>query len=211
MTANSLLIFPQFMCLATLEHKGISYEYRAVNLIKNGGEQHSQEFKRINPFSQVPALIIENNGKSETIVQSMAILEYLEEKYPKAALLPVDAVDRAKVRSLCECIASGIQPLQNLGVLNKIEELGGSKGEWAAHVITDKFKALEEMLKECSGKYCFGNSVTLADVCLIPQVYNAKRFSVDLNMFPIISSVCKQLEQLEAFQKSHPDNQPDSP
>ncbi|RWS05917.1 maleylacetoacetate isomerase 2-like protein [Dinothrombium tinctorium] len=200
-TNSSLLI-------TALALKGVDYEYRAVNLLK--GEQYSDEFKKVNPNSFVPTLVVNENNKQESIVESMAILEYLEEKYPQPNLLPKDALNRAKVRSICESIVSGIQPLQNLVILKKVEELGGNKNQFANSVISDRFRCLETLLKQTSGKYCFGDQITLADLCLVPQVYNAYRFSVDMSAFPIISSIVERLKEEEAFKKAHPDAQPDS-
>ncbi|ROT67146.1 hypothetical protein C7M84_014790 [Penaeus vannamei] len=185
-----------------LAHKGVDYEYRAINLLKQ--EQVSDEYKKLNPIGQVPALIVDEN----TLTQSISILEYLEEAFPQKPLLPKDLFKRAKVREVCEIIGSGIQPLQNLSVLQKI---GETKMEWGHFYIQKGFVALEQVLANSAGKYCVGDEVTIADCCLVPQVYNANRFKVDMAAFPVISRVHDALMSLDAFKAAHPSQQPDCP
>lgn len=192
-----------------LELKQIAYEYKAVNLLKN--EEESQEYLAINPAGLLPTLI---DGKVR-LSESLAILEYLEEKFPGrggASLLPRSFEDRAAVRSLCLHIASGVQPLQNLGVLQKVEKLGGAaaRAQWGKDVITDGMEKLEKMLLATSGKYCVGDEITMADLFLVPQVYNAGRFGVSMEAMPTISRIMKELEPLEAFRNAHPDAMPDA-
>ncbi|KAM4691063.1 maleylacetoacetate isomerase [Rhinophrynus dorsalis] len=184
--------------------KGIEYDQHPINLIKDGGIQLSDEYKQINPMQQVPALRIDG----VTLSQSLAIIEYLEETRPNPSLLPRDPKSRAQVRMISDHIASGIQPLQNLNVLQKI---GETKLEWAQNVIARGFQALEKILQNTAGHYCVGDQVTMADVCLVPQVMNAERFKVDLAPFPTIVRINQSLLQLEAFQVSHPSRQPDTP
>ncbi|XP_053330961.1 maleylacetoacetate isomerase isoform X1 [Spea bombifrons] len=184
--------------------KGIEYDQHPINLIKDGGIQHTEEFLRVNPMQQVPALRIDG----VTLSQSLAIIEYLEETRPKPSLFPPDPRSRAQVRMISDHIVSGIQPLQNLYVLEKI---GDTKLEWAQHFITRGFQALERMLQETAGRYCVGDQVTMADLCLVPQVANAERFKVDLDPYPTIGRINQSLLQLEAFQVSHPACQPDTP
>ncbi|KAK7074268.1 Glutathione S-transferase zeta-1 [Halocaridina rubra] len=186
-----------------LAHKGIDYENNPVNLLKQ--EQVGDEFKKVNPMGQIPSLVIGN----QTLSQSMSIMEYLEEVYPDKPMLPKDPLSRAKVREICEIIASGIQPLQNLSVLKKIGD--EKKMEWAQFHINKGFIALEETLSKSAGKYCVGDEVSLADCCLVPQVYNANRFQVDLVPFPTIVRINESLSSLEAFKAAHPSNQPDCP
>uniref|UniRef100_A0A2R5LKH8 Putative glutathione s-transferase n=1 Tax=Ornithodoros turicata TaxID=34597 RepID=A0A2R5LKH8_9ACAR len=185
--------------------KNIDYEYRAVSLIKDGGEQHSSEFKKLNPMSQVPVLVVDG----QTLSQSLAIIEYLEEKYPGTSLLPKDPILRAKARSLAHLVASGIQPLQNLNVLQRLDET--KRNEWCVHFISKGFQALEEMLTKTAGKYCVGDEVSVADACLVPQVYNANRFKVDMSTFPNIVRINAALVELPAFKAAHPSCQPDTP
>ncbi|XP_053553344.1 maleylacetoacetate isomerase isoform X2 [Bombina bombina] len=184
--------------------KGIEYEHRFINLIKDGGQQLSDEYKEVNPMQQVPALRIDGI----TLSQSLAIIEYLEETRPNPPLLPKDPKKRAQVRMISDHIASGIQPLQNLSALQRI---GNTKDEWAQYFIIRGFQALEKILKDTAGRYCVGDEVTMADLCLVPQVANAERFKIDLTPYPTITRINQSLLQLEAFQVSHPSRQPDTP
>jgi maleylacetoacetate isomerase len=193
--------------------KGVDYVYKAVNLISiDGGQQHSSEFREINPLSQVPALVINNN---DVLIESMAIIDYINEVYSGPSLLPNDPILRAKSRAIAEMITSGIQPLQNSTVLKKVGEAGnadlGDKAEWAKYWISLKFDALEKLLSKTSGKCCVGDEITIADICLVPQVFNAHRFGIDTNQFPIINRINKHLLQNKAFIESHPHKQPDCP
>lgn len=185
--------------------KGVDFETEAVHLVKDGGQQHAEDFKTKNPMAQIPVLVYEG----VPLTQSLAIIEFLEEKHPKPSLLPDDIVQRAKVRAVAETIASGIQPLQNLSVLQKIGS--EKKMGWAHDVIHSGLAAVEKLVAETAGTYCFGNQVTIADLCLIPQIYNATRFKVDMTQFPTLSKIQSNCEQLEAFKVSHPNAQPDCP
>jgi len=189
---------------AVLALKQIPYECKPINLINNGGEQHVNEYKLINPAQMVPSLIIDGN----TITQSLAIIEYLEEEFSSPPLLPKNAVEKAKVRALSLLIAADIQPIQNLGVLNYI---GENKVQFAKHFIEKGFQVLEAMLKSTAGKFSYGDEITIADCCLVPQVYNALRFKVDMNQFPIIKRINDTLMELDAFKSTHPSRQPDTP
>jgi maleylacetoacetate isomerase len=190
-----------------LELKGLAYEYRPINLLK--GEDCTAEYKAINPAGLVPTLI---DGK-HTLSESLAILEYLEEKYPgPVSLLPRRFEDRAEVRRLALHIVSGIQPLQNLAMLEKIEAIGGTqaRGQWGKTVVAEGFAALEAMLKQTAGKFSFGDEITLADLCLIPQVYSAGRFGVSMEAFPIINAIHGRLAELDVLKPAHPDEMPDA-
>ncbi|XP_056623716.1 maleylacetoacetate isomerase isoform X2 [Triplophysa dalaica] len=184
--------------------KGIEYEQAPVNLIKDGGQQLTDQFKALNPMQQVPAVTIDGI----TLSQSLAIIQYIEETRPGPRLLPADPKQRAHVRIICDIIASGIQPLQNLHVLQKI---GGEKMQWAQHFINRGFEALEPILKQTAGTYCVGNEISMADICLVPQVYNAERFKMDMSPFPTIRRLNQTLMENEAFKASHPSCQPDTP
>jgi len=186
-----------------MAYKKVEYESVAVNLLKK--EQTSAEHLAVNPMGQVPALTLGGT----TLTQSVAIFEYLEEKYPTPALLPKDLLQRAKVRELAEVICSGIQPVQNLGVLVRLDE--AKRKAWAHDTIAGGFQALESMLPGDSPSYCVGDSLTWADVCLVPQVFNAKKFGVDMAKFPRISSIASNLEALPCFVAAHPFRQPDCP
>ncbi len=187
--------------------KNIPFTYKAIHLVQSGGEQYKEEFKKINPFSQVPCL--EHNHK--VLSQSLPIILYLEEIWPKPALLPQKTFLRAEVLSVCEIINSFIQPLQNFSVLNHLEEnLKVDKKEWATKWIKKGFTSLENLLKPKAKTFAFGETLTCADVFLIPQIYNAKRFKIDMSLFPVLSQIEKNCLALPAFQKALPENQPDA-
>ncbi|XP_007939527.1 maleylacetoacetate isomerase [Orycteropus afer afer] len=185
--------------------KGIDYETVPINLVKDGGQQFSEEFQATNPMKQVPAMKIDGI----TISQSLAIIEYLEETRPTPRLLPQDLKKRASVRMISDLIASGIQPLQNLSILKQVGQ--ENHLAWAQKVISSGFTALEKILQSTAGKYCVGDEVSMADLCLVPQVANAERYKVDLTPYPTISHINKTLLALEAFQVTHPCRQPDTP
>ncbi|XP_039739846.1 maleylacetoacetate isomerase isoform X3 [Pteropus medius] len=154
-------------------------------------------------YETIPVNLIKDGG------QQLAIIEYLEETRPTPRLLPRDPKKRASVRMISNLIAGGIQPLQNLSVL---KEVGQEKQlAWAQKTISSGFNALEQILQSTAGKYCVGDEVSMADLCLVPQVANAERFKVDLTLYPTISHINKSLLALEAFQVSHPSRQPDTP
>ncbi|KAK7904703.1 hypothetical protein WMY93_017310 [Mugilogobius chulae] len=184
--------------------KDIEYDQIPVNLIKDGGQQHTQQYKELNPMQQVPAVEIDG----VTISQSLAIIQYIDETRPGTPLLPSDPKKRAQVRMISDLIASGIQPLQNLSVIQKI---GAEKVQWAQHFISRGFQALEPILRETAGKYCVGNEISMADICLVPQVYNAERFKVDIEQFPTIKRLNATLVEIDAFRISHPSCQLDTP
>lgn len=189
------------------------YEYVAINLLHS--QQTSEDFAQKNPSKQVPAIFIDGH----ILCQSLAIIEYLEEtrKDNGERLLPDCPLERAKVRQVSDLIASGIQPLQNMGVLNRVSQVAGGNDEekkkWASHWIKNGLDALEKILSESSksGKYCVGDAVSMADLCLVPQLYGARRFEVDLSVYPTILSIESHLSGLDAFKKAHCDVQPDAP
>jgi len=193
-----------------LELKGISYESMPVHLLK--GEQRSASYRGRNPMQQVPLLEFDADGATRRLSQSLAILEYLEESHPEPPLLPGDAWERARVRELAELINSGIQPLQNTGVL---EHLGAvapqvERGAWAGHFIGRGLTALEALASERSGRFLVGDRLTLADVCLVPQLFMARRFGVDVEPFATLRRVEEACMRLPAFERTHPTRQPDA-
>jgi maleylacetoacetate isomerase len=165
-----------------------------------------------NPLSRVPLLIVDN----ETLIESVSICNYLNKKYPYPPLFPQDILYQAKIFQIVEIINSGIQPIQNLAVLRKLmdlvpkEEKQKQKVEWGRYWIENGFKALELILKKHSGKFCFGDSITLADIFLIPQIYNANRFGVNMNQFPKIKKINRICYQIKGFRDAHPNQQPDA-
>mmetsp|Transcript_5836 Transcript_5836/g.6295 ORF Transcript_5836/g.6295 Transcript_5836/m.6295 type:complete len:225 (+) Transcript_5836:72-746(+) len=192
-----------------LELKGLPYEYRAVNLLK--GESEHAEYLAVNPSGLLPTLL----DGSVKISESLAILEYLEEKFPGrngSSLLPRRFEDRAIVRRIALHIVAAIQPLQNLGILERVEALAGkqARAQWGTSVIEEGLSRLEEMLKDTAGQYCVGDSITFADLCLVPQAYNAARFGVSMEGYPTAFAVLKRLESLDAFKAAHPDAMPDA-
>lgn len=194
-----------------LNLKGVAYRQIAVNLRE--GAQFSDEYRMLNPQGMVPTLETEDGQR---LTQSLAICEYLEERYPQTPLLPEDSLARARVRALANVPACEMHPLNNLRVLKYlIGELGlddDTKRAWYHHWIAEGFTALEAMLTEQagSGEFCHGDQPGLADICLIPQVYNAQRFGCELADYPTIMRIAERCNGLPAFAEAHPDRQPDS-
>ncbi|MDM1785371.1 maleylacetoacetate isomerase [Acinetobacter bereziniae] len=190
-----------------LNLKQLDYVIQPVHLLKN--EQQQESYIALNPSQLVPSLI----DQDQSFIQSLNILEYLEERYPSLPLLPTDLVERAKVRAFSQTIACDIHPLDNLRVLKYLKhELAVNdeqKNQWYQHWIIEGFKSLEMQLKDSNGQFCFGTQATFADCCLIPQVYNAKRFNVDLSDFPKIQSIDQHCLSLPAFLRAIPEQQPD--
>jgi len=201
-----------FRVRIALNLKGLSYDQAPIHLRRGGGEQLMAEYKSINPQALVPAL--EDNGK--ILTQSLAIIEYLEEKYPNPPLLPADPADKAFVRSMALVIACEVHPIQNLRVLNYIKKEYQQNDEqvnrWAQHWIDLGLAALEQMInaQTARGTFCFGDTPTLADICLVPQLGNARRFGCDLSRYPKILSVEKACIVIPAFADAAPDKQPDA-
>jgi maleylpyruvate isomerase len=190
--------------------KGIDYEYVPVHLLE--GEQHASDHASRNPMEQVPVLEVEHAGRVHRLGQSLAIMEFLEEAFPQPPLLPADPIARARTRQLAEIVNSGIQPMQNLGVLERLAAVApaADKKAWAAHFVARGLGALEALARETAGRYLVGESITLADVCLVPQLYGARRFGVALDPFPTLTAVESRLGENEAFDKAHADRQPDA-
>ena len=192
-----------------LNLKGLAYETRSVHLLRDGGQQHASSYRTLNPQQLVPCLL---DGE-RTITQSLAIIEYLDEAYPDVPLLPVDSRGRARVRSLAMVMACDIHPLGNLRVLQYLQSQWGAseeqKAEWSRHWICAGFDALEALLADnvMMGRYCHGDSPTLADVCLVPQFYNAKRWQVPLDPYPTLCRIHAACIELDAFQRAAPEAQ----
>jgi maleylacetoacetate isomerase len=192
-----------------LNLKGISYEMASIHLTKGGGQQHGADFRAINPQRRVPALTLDSG---DVLIQSLAIIEYLDELFPEPPLLPADPVERAHVRAVAQVIACDIHPLNNTSPLfylkNTLKHDQDSINAWYAHWVTVGFEAVEALLRP--GPYSFGDKVTLADICLVPQVANARRFNVPLEKFPKIVAADAACLKLAAFDKARPENQPDA-
>lgn len=201
-----------FRVRIALYYKGLPFTYQGVHLLEEGGKQFSAEYKALNPQCLVPTLIDDDH----VLTQSLAIIEYLEELHPQPPLLPKEASARAKARAFAQAIACDIHPLNNLRVLKYLtHELAISEDQkkgWYLHWLQLGFAALEQRLaeQEHGGRYCFGDTPTIADVCLIPQVYNAIRFHCVLTDYPNLCRVNENCLQLPAFQAAMPENQPDA-
>lgn len=193
-----------------LAHKGVAHEIVPVHLLRSGGEQLQEAYRGRNPMGQVPTLEWQENGQIRSLGQSMAICEYLERRYPDPPLFPADPFLSAKARELAELVNAGIQPLQNLRVMKRLKKRGVDPAEWNREVMEEGFHAVEAILGTTAGQYSVGDSVSIADVFLVPQVYNARRFEVDMSRFPTLSSVEGRLATLEPFVVSHPSRQPDA-
>jgi maleylpyruvate isomerase len=200
-----------------LNLKGLPYEAVPVHLVRHGGEQLREAYRAVNPSALVPSL--EDEGT--TITQSMAIIEYLEETHPQVALLPAAPLERARVRALAQMIACDIHPLDNLRVLRylvgtiKVDE--EAKGAWYRHWIAEGFAAFETQLTRdpaagvpAAGRFCHGDTPTVADCFLVPQVYNAARFAVDMTPYPRIAGIDAACAELPAFAAAHPSRQADA-
>jgi maleylacetoacetate isomerase len=188
-----------------LKLKGVDYESRQVDL--RSDDQKSPEYRALNPQGLVPMLEIEGHR----LTQSLAIINYLDIRYPVPPLIPAAAAERAHVVAMAMAIACDIHPLNNLRVLKYLKgELGHSQEEvdrWYAHWITEGLPALEEMARPKAGKFLFGDVPTGADVCLVPQLYNARRFNVPLDDYPTLLRAEENANKLEAFAAAHPDRQ----
>jgi maleylpyruvate isomerase len=192
-----------------LSIKKVDYEYVAVHLVKDGGHQHAQSYREHTPMSQVPTLELDNGTR---LSQSMAIMEYLEEFRPeRPSLLPKNILDRATVRCFAEIINSGIQPLQNLSVLQQIERtFQGDKISWGRNVIDNGLRALEKMSASEKSPFLVGSHPTIADICLIPQLYNARRFGCQMSNYPRLLEIEDNCQSRLEFQQAHPDQMPDA-
>lgn len=195
-----------------LNLKGLSYESAAIHLRRGGGEQLMPAYTKLNPQALVPAL--EDNGR--ILTQSLAIIEYLDETHAIPPLLPKDPADKALVRSMALVIACEVHPIQNLRVLNYVKASYNQTDEqvnkWAQHWIDLGLAALQETIvaQTKRGKFCFGDVPTLADICLIPQLGNARRYGCDLSKYPTILEIEKNCNAIPAFADAAPEKQPDA-
>ncbi|WP_266169921.1 maleylacetoacetate isomerase [Dyella subtropica] len=196
-----------------LNLKGLAYESRPIHLVREGGEQHAPDYQALNPQELVPCLV----EGGQVFTQSMAIIEYLDETRPTPPLLPADATGRARVRALAQLLACDVHPLGNLRVLQYLGSQFGAddaaRGVWSRHWIGEGFEALEAMLagNVATGHFCHGDTPTLADACLVPQVYNAVRWKLPMDDYPTILRIHAACTELEAFRKAVPEVQHDAP
>lgn len=201
-----------FRVRIALALKGLDYDYLAVHLVKGGGEQFSAAFKSLNSAALVP--VLDDDGT--ILTQSLAIVEYLDETHPQVPLLPSDAAGRARARSIALAIACEIHPLNNLRVLTYLSKTLGisdeQKNTWYRHWVETGLAAVESMLRDNvdTGMYCHGDTPGLADICLIPQIFNAQRFNSRLDHVPTVMRIHETCMRLPAFADSVPLNQPDA-
>jgi maleylpyruvate isomerase len=195
-----------------LNLKGLAYEYAPIHLLRDGGQQLKPDYRELNPDGIVPTFIDGDN----VLTQSLAIIEYLEETHPEPPLLPGTPLDRAFIRSVALQIACEIHPVDNLRVLKYLKhtlKVGDeAKDAWYRHWLESGFESLEKRLANDSrvGKLCFGNTPTLADLCLVPQVFNARRFDLDMSRYPTIERIADHAAQIDAFARAAPGQQPDA-
>lgn len=190
-----------------LNLKGLPFDYAPVDLA--AGKQRADAYKALNPQMLVPMLEVDGRR----LIQSLAIIEWLDEAYPEPPLLPRDPFDRATVRAMAEIVACDIHPVNNLRILKALSAMGhdgAARNGWVSRWITEGFDALEPMVAEHGRGWSFGDAPTLADCCLVPQVYNAQRFGVDLGPWPAITAVANAAAQHPAFAAAHPNQQPDA-
>ncbi|TWE05746.1 maleylacetoacetate isomerase [Pseudomonas sp. AG1028] len=196
-----------------LNLKGLAYQQVPVHLVRDGGEQHGQAYQALNPQGLVPLLVEEENGDVR-IAQSLAIIEYLEEIFPVPAILPADPVARAQVRALALHLACDVHPLNNLRVLQYLSrELcvdDAAKTAWYRHWVAEGLAAVEQGLAIYGDGFFFGTRPGYLEACLIPQVYNARRFDCDLDAYPRILALTARCEALDAFRHAAPEAQPDA-
>lgn len=192
-----------------LNLKGLDYAITSVHLVRDGGLNRTPEYRRVNPQMRVPALRLDDG---DVLVQSLAIIGYLDETHPEPPLLPSDPRQRAKVQAIAQMIACDIHPLNNTSTLAYLRTTFGQGSAavkaWYAHWVREGFEAIEQMIRP--GPYAFGSKVTLADVCLVPQVANARRFQVAHDDYPNIVAVDAACRRLAAFEHAAPENQPDA-
>jgi maleylacetoacetate isomerase len=192
-----------------LNLKGLEYRIQPVHLVKNGGEQNSLAYKAINPQGRVPTLVLDDGS---AIIQSPAILEWLEETHPMPPLLPRDPLARAHIRAVAALIGCDVHPLGNVGPLKYLRRTFGADdaacSAWVGHWITQGFAGAEALIE--GGDFCFGTTPTFADIYLVPQVFAAKRFNVPLDAFPKVTRVAAHCATIDAFANAAPENQPDA-
>ena len=196
-----------FRVRIALNLKGVAVEHAFRHLRR--GEQRAPDYLELNPQGLVPTLVLDDGT---VLTQSLAIIEWLEETHPEPPLLPADPTRRARIRAFAEAIACEIHPVQNLRVLNEVRALAGEEAAtgWARRVNEDGLRACEKLLASEPGPFCFGDSPTLADICLVPQLANARRFGADLSGLPRLVAADAAAMALPAFADAHPGRQPDA-
>jgi maleylpyruvate isomerase len=221
MSASAMKLYGYWRSSATwrvriaLAYKGLTYEYVPVNLRKGPGEQNTDDYRAINPMRQVPALEVdedeERGGRRVRLMQSLAIVEYLEERWPAPPLLPAERLARARVRQIAEMFNAGIQPLQNTGVQLYLDDvLRVDSRSWVRHWVTRGLDAVERTVRETAGRFAVGDEVTVADLCIVPQLFFCRRFAIDESAYPTLVRIDATCAELPAFQRAHAERQPDA-
>ena len=200
-----------------LNIKGLPYEAVPVHLVKQGGEQRLPAYRAVNPNALLPSLALDADT---VITQSLAIIEYLDEVHPGVPLLPPGALARARARELAQLIACDVHPLANLRVLRYLVDVlhidEAAKTAWYRHWVSEGLAAFEQHLAQpghadaAPGRFCVGDAPSVADCCLVPQLYNARRFNIDLTPYPLLVAIDANCAELPAFQAAHPGQQPDA-
>ncbi|KSB89468.1 maleylacetoacetate isomerase [Caulobacter vibrioides] len=195
-----------------LNLKGLAYDQAPVNLLK--GEQRQGAYLDLNPQGLTPALAVSGDGGDGVVLtQSLAILEWLDETYPQPALLPTDPLGRARVRAMAQVVACDIHPLNNVRVTGELAARGqdeAARRAWMARWLAEGFTALEAAIVAHGGTYAYGDAPTLADICIVPQVYGARRFDIDLSPYPTLVAAADRAADHPAFAAAHPSLQPDA-
>lgn len=192
-----------------LHYKEIDFEYVPVHLVKNGGEQRSENYRKLNPMAHVPTLV---HGDF-ALAESMAIVTYLDQVFLKNPLFPSDAKLRGRTMQICEIVNSGIQPLQNLKITQDFDKNGWTpeqRDKWVQKWLLAGLASLEDVVSKSAGRFAVGDQVTAADAFIIPQMFSSRRFKIDTNAYPTLARIEKAALELPAFKKSHPEVQPDS-
>jgi len=192
-----------------LEWKGVACQREAVNLHPDSGQQHTTAFRDVNPAGQVPVLELDDGRR---LLQSMAILEYLEEAFPDPPLLPADPWQRGRARQMAQMVISGIQPFNNLATRQHVKAaLSADPDVWVRHFVGRGLASLERAAGETAGTFMVGDAVSFADLTLVPQLYVARRYGVELQPYPTLTRIEATCAALPAFQAAHPDVQADAP
>lgn len=193
-----------------LHHKQLSFDYRSVHLVKNGGEQHSADYRQLNAMGEVPTLV----HKGKVIAQSLAIIQYLEDVFPDHPLFPKEPVLKAQILQFCENVNAGMHPLQNFKVMKYLSTHFSATEEqrqaWLNEWMGRGLKSLESLVNNHGGDFCFGNHLTAADCVLVPQLFSARRFKVPIEQYKSLLRIEERCLRLDAFEKAHPANQIDS-
>lgn len=212
---NNLVLYTYFRSSTAyrariaLNLKGLKYIQKPVHLLEDGGQQHKPEYLALNPTAEIPTLV--HNDK--IISQSFAIIEYLDEVFPTPPLMPSSAFERAKVRQICENINCGIHPLTNLKVMKFLNhEMGTQQNEkWQHYWIKKGLESLEIIFEKTAGSFSFGGTITCADIFLVPQVFSAERFGINMNDYPLLKRINNTCLTIDAFKTAHPYRQADTP